>query len=221
MDKTNDAVRVDAIDLQCKVIGEGGNLGLTQAARIEFGLHGGISLTDFIDNSAGVDCSDHEVNIKILLNKLQPRQRLSYSKRNSLLQAMTDEVSELVLANNYAQVQTIGIAQAQMGVRDKEYAGLISYLENHAGLNRALEYLPDDEQLEERTARQQYLTRPEISVVTSYSKMYLKTELAPVGYLDDDYLSPYLYIAFHGRPSKRYNNAMQEYPLPREIHAAQ
>lgn len=220
-DKTNDAVRVDAIDLQCKVIGEGGNLGLTQAARIEFGLHGGISLTDFIDNSAGVDCSDHEVNIKILLNKLQPRQRLSYSKRNSLLQAMTDEVSELVLANNYAQVQTIGIAQAQMGVRDKEYAGLISYLENHAGLNRALEYLPDDEQLEERTARQQYLTRPEISVVTSYSKMYLKTELAPVGYLDDDYLLPYLYSAFPGRLRKRYKNAMQEHPLRREIIATQ
>jgi glutamate dehydrogenase len=152
-DKANDSLRVDARDLRCRVIGEGGNLGLSQLARIEYGLSGGVSLTDFIDNSAGVDCSDHEVNIKILLNKVQRSQKLTDKRRNRLLQSMTDEVAALVLANNYNQVQVIAVAQLHMAVRNKEFADLISYLEMVAELDRVLEYLPNEERLEERTAR--------------------------------------------------------------------
>lgn len=220
-DKANDSRRVDARDLRCKVIGEGGNLGLTQASRIEYGLNGGVSLTDFIDNSAGVDCSDHEVNIKILLNRSQAYRRFPESRRSKLLVEMTDEVSSLVLANNYSQVQSIGVAQTEMVKRNREYADLILFLESNAGLNRALEVLPNDEQLEERAAKQQYLTRPEISVLTSYMKMYLKTELAAVDYIDDEYLLPYLYSAFPHQLKKSYRQTMHEHPLRREIIATQ
>lgn len=220
-DKANDPLRVDAADLRCKVIGEGGNLGLTQAARIEYGLQGGVSLTDFIDNSAGVDCSDHEVNIKILLNKVQATTSLSEQRRNALLKSMTDDVAELVLANNYAQVQVIGVAQSHMAARNKEYADLISYLEVVASLDRELEYLPNEEQLEERTVREQYLTRPEISVVTSYTKMFLKLELVQAQYIDDPYLLNQLYGAFPQRLVKLYKNEIQKHPLRREIIATQ
>ncbi|MCH8263982.1 MAG: NAD-glutamate dehydrogenase [Proteobacteria bacterium] len=220
-DKANDSLRVDARDLRCRVIGEGGNLGLSQLARIEYGLAGGVSLTDFIDNSAGVDCSDHEVNIKILLSKVQVSQKLTDKRRNHLLQSMTDEVAALVLANNYNQVQVIAVAQSQMAVRNKEFADLISYLENVAGLDRALEYLPDEERLEERTARQQYLTRPEISVLTSYMKMFLKAELVQAPYIDDHYLLDYLYSAFPARLVKLYPSEIQQHPLRKEIIATQ
>ncbi len=220
-DKTNDGLRVNANELRCKVIGEGGNLGLTQSARIEYGLQGGISVTDFVDNSAGVDCSDHEVNIKILLNELTQHGQMSETRRNSLLESMTDEVSALVLSNNYAQVQSIGIACSQAGVRHREYGDLASFLENHAGLNRVLEFLPDAEGFEERSARQQYLTRPEIAVLTSYMKMYLKEVLVSATYLDQAYLNSYLYSAFPSRLSRSYAKELQQHPLRREIIATQ
>ncbi|MDD9896231.1 MAG: NAD-glutamate dehydrogenase [Gammaproteobacteria bacterium] len=220
-DKANDMLRVNGSDLRCKIIGEGGNLGLTQAARVEFGLHKGVSLTDFIDNSAGVDCSDHEVNIKILLNKLQADKRLSTTRRNKLLESMTGDVSELVLANNYSQVQAIGIAYTQMDIRNKEYADLISYLEKNAGLDRALEFLPSEEQLEERTAKELDLTRPEISVVTSYMKMFLKAQLTDIDYIGEAYLLPYLYSAFPEKLVKSYAKDIHEHPLRNEIIATQ
>ncbi|MDP6731747.1 MAG: NAD-glutamate dehydrogenase [Gammaproteobacteria bacterium] len=219
--KTHDALRVNGSELRCKVIGEGGNLGLTQAARVEYGLRGGVSLTDFIDNSSGVGCSDHEVNIKILLNDLQSKNRLTERRRNFLLRSMTDEVAELVLANNYSQVQAIGIAQTQVDVRHKEYADLISYLEKHAGLDHGLEFLPDKEQLEERASKELYLTRPEISVITSYMKMHLKAELADVEYLDDAYLLPCLYGAFPSKLIQPYKSTIQTHALRREIVATQ
>ena len=220
-DKANDGLRVNANELRCRVVGEGGNLGLTQSARIEYGLHGGISVTDFVDNSAGVDCSDHEVNIKILLNDLVERGQLTESRRNKLLETMTDEVSELVLSNNYAQVQSIGIASLQAGTRHREYSDLTSFLENHAGLDRALEFLPDAEGFEERSARQQHLTRPEIAVLTSYMKMHLKAVLIDAPYLDEAYLLDYLYSAFPARLSRSYASELQQHPLRREIIATQ
>lgn len=220
-DKTNDGLRINGKDLRCRVIGEGGNLGLTQEARIEYGLSGGISVTDFVDNSAGVDCSDHEVNIKILLNELQNTGRLSENKRNSLLESMTDDVSELVLQNNYAQVQAIGIARAQAETRHREYSDLAAFLENHAGLDRNLEFLPDSIGFEERSARQQYLTRPEIAVLTSYMKMHLKATLVNADYLDDPYLASYLYSAFPNKLVKSYREEMHQHPLRREIIATQ
>lgn len=220
-DKTNDALRVNAGELRCKVIGEGGNLGMTQMARIEYGKRGGISLTDFIDNSAGVDCSDHEVNIKIVLNKLMANNSLTLAARNKLLGAMTGEVASLVLDNNYNQVQAIGIANSQMERRSKEYAELINYLENHAGLNRQLENLPDRDQLEERYAKGEYLTRPETAVVTSYMKMHLKAKLVSADYLDDEYLQRFLFSAFPQRLSKKYRDEILAHPLRKEIIATQ
>ncbi len=220
-DKANDVLRVNANDLTCKVIGEGGNLGLTQAARIEYGLNGGISVTDFVDNSAGVDCSDHEVNIKILLNELLASKQLGLKRRNTLLESMTDDVSDLVLDNNYAQVQSIGIAQTQAEARHREYADLIGFLENNAGLDRDLEFIPHEDRLDERSAKNQFLTRPELAVLTSYMKMYLKAELAQADYIDDDYLQPYLHSAFPDKIVRNYKNELQHHALRREIIATQ
>ncbi len=220
-DKANDSLRVNGKQLRCRVIGEGGNLGLTQLARIEYAMGGGISLTDFIDNSAGVDCSDHEVNIKILLNTLGQKVSLTENKRSNLLQGMTQEVAELVLENNYRQVQAIGLANSEMEFRSKEYAGLISYLEENAGLARELEFLPNVDQLEERTAKQKYLTRPEISIVTSYMKMYLKQQLVSAEYIDDSYLINYLFDAFPESLGKKYRSEILQHPLRRELVATQ
>ncbi len=220
-DKTNDSLRINAGELRCKVIGEGGNLGMTQAARVEYGKCGGISLTDFVDNSAGVDCSDHEVNIKIVLNKLMLDNAFSKTRRDALLASMTDEIEALVLEDNYDQVQAIGIAKAQMELRNKEYAELINYLETHAGLSRKLENLPDREQLEERYAKAQFLTRPEIAVVTSYMKMFLKARLVSAPYLDDPFLHQYLFNAFPGTLVKKYRTEVLAHPLRKEIIATQ
>lgn len=220
-DKTNDNLRVDGRDLRCRVIGEGGNLGCTQLARIEYAMSGGVSFTDFIDNSAGVDCSDHEVNIKILLNELSQQKSFTERKRSSLLESMTDEVSALVLRNNYQQVQAIGFAYSEVERRNKEYADLISYLEKNAGLIRSLEFLPSHEEMEERSAKQQYLTRPEIAVLTSYMKMYLKQELVAAAYIDDDYLQSNLFDAFPEKLSKTYKKPLLQHPLRREIIAMQ
>lgn len=220
-DKANDALRVNGKQLRCKVIGEGGNLGFTQLARIEYGMSGGVSLTDFIDNSAGVDCSDHEVNIKILLNTLDKKAELTESKRSKLLHSMTEDVAQLVLDNNYSQVQTIGLANFEMEFRNKEYADLISYLEEHAGLMRDIEFLPSAEQLEERSTKQQYLTRPEIATVTSYMKMYLKQVLVQADYIDDPYLESFLFDAFPPRLGKEYHEQILCHPLRRELVSTQ
>ena len=220
-DKTNDGLRVDAQELRCRVVGEGGNLGLTQAARVEYGLVGGISVTDFVDNSAGVDCSDHEVNIKILLNDLQRHGKLSEVKRNRLLESMTDDVSDLVLQNNYAQVQAIGIACAQADVRHREFGDLANFLEANAGLDRELEFLPGSDGFEERSARDQFLTRPELAVLTSYMKMHLKSTLVDADYLDNPYLEPYLHQAFPAKLVNSYRNELVQHPLKKEIIATQ
>jgi glutamate dehydrogenase len=220
-DKGNDSLRVDGNELRCKVIGEGGNLGFTQLGRIEYALNGGVSLTDFIDNSAGVDCSDHEVNIKILLNELKNSNKLTEQKRRSILVSMTDEVSALVLDNNYSQVQSIGVAHAQMGSRGKEFSGLVGYLEKNAGLNRKLEFLPSDEVLDERETKLQFLTRPELSVLTSYMKMYLKKELVVSDYIADPYLTPYLYSAFPQTLRKSHSAEIDSHQLRKEITSTQ
>ncbi|MCY4357554.1 MAG: NAD-glutamate dehydrogenase [Gammaproteobacteria bacterium] len=220
-DRSNDAVRINGSELRCRVIGEGGNLGLTQSARVEYGLGGGLSITDFVDNSGGVDCSDHEVNIKILLNELEYNGRLSQRTRNTLLESMQDDVAELVLKNNYAQVQAIGLAQAQAALRHREYGDLTSYLETHAGLDRILEYLPERDEFEERRGRRRYLTRPEIAVLTSYMKMHLKTTLVSADFLDQKFFLNYLYQAFPDKLVRRFRTDIIKHPLRREIIATQ
>ncbi len=176
-DRHNDNLRVDADMLRCKVVGEGGNLGLTQLARVEFALKGGRLNTDFIDNSAGVDSSDREVNIKILLRLAASKTALSNKARNRLLAEMTDDVADLVLRNNYLQTQAISMMDSNAKDRLSEHRGLIEQLERSGLLNRSLEHLPDDETLDERKRNHKGLTRPEISVILSYSKLDLYQRL--------------------------------------------
>ncbi|MFZ5603034.1 MAG: NAD-glutamate dehydrogenase domain-containing protein, partial [Pseudomonadota bacterium] len=145
-DKANDAVRVNGCEMRAKVIGEGGNLGMTQLGRIEYALHGGLSNTDFIDNSGGVDCSDHEVNIKILLNDIVQNGDLTLKQRNQLLVEMTDEVAQLVLENNYRQTQAISIARSESVYRMGEYRRYIHALVASGKLDRELEFIPNEEE---------------------------------------------------------------------------
>ncbi len=170
-DRNNDSVRVNANELRCKVIGEGGNLGLTQRGRIEFSLRGGRVNTDFIDNSAGVDSSDREVNIKILLSDVAKKKGMSRKKRNELLASMTDDVAEFVLRNNYLQTQALSMSEVRSLERIDEIGRVITGLERSGLLDRDLEYLPDDVEIEERKARKQGMTRPELAVVLSYAKI--------------------------------------------------
>lgn len=146
-DRANDALRVTAEDLKVTVVGEGGNLGMTQKARIEFAKRGGRLNTDFIDNSAGVDCSDKEVNIKILLADAISKGSLKADDRNALLEDMTDEVSEIVLSDNYLQTQAISLAEAEAVTSRHYHLGLIKALERDGGLDREIEFLPSDEVL--------------------------------------------------------------------------
>jgi glutamate dehydrogenase len=170
-DRSNDNVRVNAGELRCKVVGEGGNLGLTQRARIEFSLNGGRVNTDFIDNSAGVDSSDREVNIKILLSDVAKKKGMSRKKRNELLASMTDDVAEFVLRNNYMQTQALSMSEVRSLERIDEIGRVITGLERSGLLDRDLEYLPDEVEIEERKARKQGMTRPELAVVLSYAKI--------------------------------------------------
>lgn len=187
-DHTNDNVRVNANELQCKVVGEGGNLGLTQLARIEFAQNGGKINTDFIDNSGGVDSSDREVNIKILLSDVVQEKNMTRAKRDDLLASMTDDVAELVLRNNYLQTQAISMSEVRSAERIDEISRLITNLERTGLLDRDLEYLPEESDIEDRRLRRQGFTRPELAVVLSYAKIDLYDGLIASGESLEDFL---------------------------------
>ncbi|MEM8941344.1 MAG: NAD-glutamate dehydrogenase [Pseudomonadota bacterium] len=220
-DKANDALRVDAQDLQCRVIGEGGNLGITQLARIEYGMNGGRSNTDFIDNAGGVDCSDHEVNIKILLNTIVSRGDMTTKNRNELLEGMTEDVARLVLGNNYRQVQTISLAEFEARHRGGEYQRLISHLEDAGGLDRELEFIPSDEALTERAVQGKGLTRPELAVLVSYSKSLLKEQLIGSDLARDARMDAVIATAFPRSLVDAYPEDVKEHRLVREIMCTQ
>ncbi|OCT20842.1 NAD-glutamate dehydrogenase [Pseudomonas putida] len=216
-DKANDALRVNGNELRCKVVGEGGNLGMTQLGRVEFGLHGGATNTDFIDNAGGVDCSDHEVNIKILLNEVVQAGDMTEKQRNQLLGSMTEEVSSLVLGNNYKQTQALSLAARRARERIAEYKRLMADLESRGKLDRAIEFLPTEEQLAERLAAGQGLTRAELSVLISYSKIDLKEQLLKSLVPDDDYLTRDMETAFPPSLVSKFAEAMRRHRLKREI----
>ena len=220
-DKANDALRVNGNELRCKVVGEGGNLGMTQLGRVEFGLNGGGSNTDFIDNAGGVDCSDHEVNIKILLNEVVQAGDMTDKQRNQLLASMTDEVGNLVLGNNYKQTQALSLAARRAYARIAEYKRLMSDLEGRGKLDRAIEFLPTEEQLAERVAEGHGLTRPELSVLISYSKIDLKEQLLGSLVPDDDYLTRDMETAFPPTLVSKFSEAMRRHRLKREIVSTQ
>jgi glutamate dehydrogenase len=216
-DRANDAVRVDGRELRCKVIGEGGNLGCSQLGRIEFALHGGRINTDFVDNSGGVDCSDHEVNIKILLDVVQRRTKQTRAARNRLLARMTGEVGGLVLRDNYLQSQAISLLQSVAAERLGEHAHLIRSLELEGVLDRALEFLPSAEEIEERSRAGQGLARPELAMLLSYSKIALNSQLIASDVPEDPYLGRELDRYFPDRLSKPYAKLLGEHRLRREI----
>jgi glutamate dehydrogenase len=218
-DRSNDSVRVNAGELRCKVIGEGGNLGLTQLARIEYSLNGGRVNTDFIDNSGGVDSSDREVNIKILLSDVAERKGLTRQKRNELLASMTDNVADLVLRANYMQTQALSMAEVRSFERMDEIARVITGLEKSGLLDRNLEYLPDDNELEERKARNQGITRPELAVVLSYAKIDVYNSLMSSGESLDDFLKTHPMRYFPEVLRRRYMDFIPEHRLSPHILA--
>jgi glutamate dehydrogenase len=218
-DRSNDAVRVDADQLRCKVIGEGGNLGLTQLARVEFSLRGGRINTDFIDNSGGVDSSDREVNIKILLSGAARQKKLSRARRDALLASMTDDVANLVLRNNYLQTQAISMTEMLSADRLEELARLIAYLERNGELDRGLEFLPDETEIEDRRNRKQGLTRPELAVVLSYAKINLYNGLIQSSESLEDFLTIDPQRYFPDVLRRRYADLIPHHRLSREILA--
>ncbi len=218
-DRGNDVVRINANQLRCKVVGEGGNLGLTQRARIEYSLNGGQLNTDFIDNSAGVDSSDREVNIKILLGAAEKTGRITRKQRNKLLEEMTDEVAKFVLRNNYLQTQSISMMEAQARERLDETARLITNLEKTGLLDRNLEFLPDEVEIEERRQRKQGLTRPELAVILSYAKIDLYNGLQNSDQALDDFLTTDPQRYFPPMLRRRFSELIPGHRLSRQILA--
>ncbi|MFL6267233.1 MAG: NAD-glutamate dehydrogenase [Actinomycetes bacterium] len=218
-DRSNDAVRVNGDELRAKVVGEGGNLGFTQLGRVEYALAGGRINTDFIDNSGGVDCSDHEVNIKILLNQVVSDGDLTRKQRDKLLADMTDDVATAVLQDNYRQVQAISVTEAQAPRLLDEHARLIRSLERAHRLDRRLEFLPDDEELAERRAAGKGLTRPELAVLLAYAKITLQDELAASDVPEDDYLADDLERYMPAKLRERFRSQLHRHPLRRDIIA--
>lgn len=218
-DRANDVLRVNGNEVQAKVIGEGGNLGCTQLGRIEYTANGGRMNTDFVDNVGGVDCSDNEVNIKILLNGLVANGDLTVKQRNKILYDMTDEVEEIVLEDCYRQTQSISISESRGASKLKEQLRFIHKLERNGKLDRALEFIPNDEEIAERMARGKGLTRPEISVLVAYGKMVLKEELVVDEITNDKFLGRLLVRAFPQQLQNAYKQQMELHPLRAEIIA--
>ena len=218
-DRANDALRINGGELGAKVFGEGGNLGATQLGRIEFAAKGGRINTDFIDNVGGVTCSDNEVNIKILLNGLVTSGDLTRKQRDELLYAMTDEVSKLVLNDCYRQTHTISITQSKGSSTLKEKIRFIHALEKEGKLNRAIEFIPSDEELAERAAAGKDLTRPELAILVSYSKMVLKESFVTDEITENPYYRQLLVNSFPLPLREKFNEAMDNHPLRKEIIA--
>ncbi|MGO4392184.1 NAD-glutamate dehydrogenase [Variovorax sp. M-6] len=218
-DRANDALRVNGRELRCKVLAEGGNLGCTQLGRVEFARAGGRINTDAIDNSAGVDTSDHEVNIKILIGLPIAEGELTEKQRNALLPEMTDDVAALVLRDNVFQTQVLSVTGRIAPQLLDAQTRFMQYLEKAGRLNRAIEYLPSDEELAERRAQGQGLTSPERAVVLAYSKIWLYDELLASPLPDDPWVATALERYFPTLLAHRFSAYMPKHPLRREIIA--
>ncbi|CAM2972195.1 NAD-glutamate dehydrogenase [Vibrio diazotrophicus] len=218
-DRANDALRIDGRDLNAKIVGEGGNLGMTQLGRVEYALKGGRVNTDFVDNVGGVDCSDNEVNIKIFLNGLVANGDMTIKQRNQVLESMEDEVGAIVIEDAYVQSESISVTEQQGVAVVKEQIRFIHQLEKAGHLDRALEYIPDDETLLEREKLGQGLTRPELSVLVAYGKMVLKDELACEEIANDEFHAQQLMQYFPTELRRNYSQHMQNHPLRAEIIA--
>lgn len=220
-DKSNNTVRINGRELKARVVGEGGNLGFTQLARIEYAKHGGLIYTDAIDNSAGVDCSDHEVNLKIMLARLIQQNWMSLDSRNLLLQDMTDDIARLCLQNNYDQTQIIDIISMNSADLIHEHERFIRHVEKSRILNRKLEYLPSEESITERITKNQGLTHPELCILLSYSKLTYKNALLESELANEPYFNEILSDYFPAAVREKYASEILTHPLKREIIATQ
>ncbi|MCP4874329.1 MAG: NAD-glutamate dehydrogenase [Gammaproteobacteria bacterium] len=218
-DKSNDAIRVNGRQLRARAIGEGGNLGVTQRGRVEYAQAGGLIYTDSIDNSAGVDCSDNEVNIKILLSQLVKIGRLTGKERNQLLVDMTDEIAQKCILNNYRQTQIIDSIEQHAALNMYQHARFMRHLETEKILNRKLEHLPSDKMITDRIAKNQGLTRPELSILLSYSKLTYKNALLASSSLTEECYNPLLLGYFPRLIRERYADEILQHPLRKEIIA--
>lgn len=220
-DKTNEFCRVNGNELRCRVVGEGGNLGFTQLGRIEYALQGGLINTDFIDNSAGVDCSDHEVNIKILLNNAVRKNKLNETSRNELLAQMTDQVAKLVLKDNYSQALAMSFSSMHANKYIGLYHAYLKDLEALAVLDRAVEFLPTDKTILDRKAAGLGFTRPETAVLLAYTKIYIKHEILKSDLPEEPYFAKIVNDEFPQEIIEKYGSLMKEHRLYREIIATQ
>jgi glutamate dehydrogenase len=218
-DPANDRLRVDAEDLRATAIGEGANLGVTQAARIAFSARGGRINTDFIDNSAGVDCSDNEVNIKIALNREMIEGRLAYDKRNTFLASMTDDVAHIVLEDNRLQTLALSIAEADGALAVPSYVRLIEIFEAGGTLDRVVEGLAGNDDLLRRAAEGRGLTRPELAVLLATAKLALQAAIEQSDLGLDTELAPDLHAAFPPAMRKKFGTAIDQHRLRAEIVA--
>lgn len=224
-DRANDDVRINGSDLRCKVIGEGGNLGFTQVGRIEFASKGGLLNTDSIDNSAGVDCSDHEVNIKIALTQALRSGKITTKERNELLESMTDEVAELVLNDNKLQTQAVSTTLSHGRLLNQsilsDQAQFIEKLENIGLLNREIEFLPSNKEIQRRQMEKTGLTKPEICVMLAYSKMEIYQKIINSDLVKDKYFVEILYDYFPKAMHQKFSNEIEKHQLRNEIIATQ
>lgn len=220
-DKANDMLRVDAKQLKARVIGEGANLGVTQLGRIEFSKYGGKINTDFIDNSGGVDSSDHEVNIKILLSAVMkaPGSAMDLAARNTLLEGMTKDIESHVLRHNYQQAQAVSLAEVQAQENLQLHDEFIQDMEREQGLDRKIESLPNADEIQKRLTDKHGLTRPELSVLISYAKISLTKALMKSSIPDDPSMQVWLYDYFPERLRETYRDEINKHKLRREIIA--
>jgi len=218
-DKANDAIRVNGAQLNVKVVGEGGNLGMTQKGRVEFARNDGRLYTDAIDNAGGVDCSDHEVNIKILLDQIVLEGDLTAKQRTELLEEMTDEVAGLVLGHNYFQTQLLSTERTEAASMVDVHARYLTHLEVQGLLDRQLERLPDAEEMAERRLNGTGLSAPELAVVVAYTKNILQDDLLQSQVPDDEYFVPLLISYFPTALRERFAEQIKAHPLRREIIA--
>ncbi len=217
-DKTNDAIRLNGSEIGAKVIGEGGNLGMTQLGRIEYSMNGGKCNTDAIDNSAGVSCSDHEVNIKIALNKAVSDKKITLEERNKTLELMQDDVSYMVLTDNKLQTRIISISeQLDKGSSVLKYINLIKTLEESSLIKRRNESLPSDQEIINRSVSGCGLFKPELSVLLSYSKIYIKDLLLPTKIAEHKYFFDYLIKYFPPLMSAKFGNYIENHQLKNNI----
>lgn len=219
-DKFNELCRVDGSELRCKIVCEGGNLGFTQLARVEYALKGGLINTDFIDNSAGVDCSDHEVNIKILLKKGSDNHVFNESERNTILAKLENDVCDLVLKDNYQQALIMSISSYHAMNYIDLYQDHIKQLESKAELNRKIEFLPSDEEIANRKAHGKGMTKPELAVLLAYTKIYIKDEILKSDLPENDFFNALLFNYFPKSLADISKKEMLTHYLRRDIIAS-